>query len=231
MRVIVFTKYPLPGKVKTRLGRDIGHEHAAGLQKAFLFDQLNMLTTSGATVTICCDPILPLTQYKDLLGPGPDYAVQRGHDLGQRMRNALHDALAANPGPVLLIGSDLPDLPAANMREAAQRLTTAPACLGPTPDGGFYLLGLTRPLPADIFDRVAWGETTVLASTVDSFARHGLQPALVPSWPDVDTRADLIAYVRRNRQKLNHTMRYLAEHDPARVFSNNHPFCDDNGDC
>lgn len=219
MRVIVFTKYPWPGKVKTRLGMIIGHEHAAGLQTAFLRDQLETLSAIGAEITLCCDPATPLSDYRDLLGLGFSYTVQQGHDLGRRMSNALHDALCTRPAPVLLIGSDLPDLPPAIIHDADHLLKSASICLGPTPDGGFYLLGMSRPLPSRIFSGVDWSTPTVLSTTLANLAAHGLQASLLPSWPDVDTADDLAAYIRRNSGKRNHTMRYIATHDPLQTLS------------
>ena len=215
MRVLMFTKYPVPGRVKTRLARSIGPEHAAGLQAAFIRDELEMLGTLDATVTLCCDPLAPLDEYRALFGFEHSYAVQQGADLGERMLNALHAALQDNAERVVLIGSDLPDLPAPHISQAFSALETAPLCLGPAPDGGFYLLGLRQPLPHGIFEAVPWGSGEVLTRTLANCETNGLYPQLIAPWPDVDTLLDLLEYARRNRHNLTHSMNYIRAHELA----------------
>jgi rSAM/selenodomain-associated transferase 1 len=214
MRVLMFTKYPAPGRVKTRLAKSIGLEHAAGLQTAFIRDELDMLRTLGAPVTLCCDPLAPLSEYRSLFGPHHFYAIQHGADLGERMLHALHSALEKSVGAVL-IGSDLPDLPATHLRQAFAALKTAPLCLGPAPDGGFYLLGLSQPLPHGIFEAVPWGSAEVLTRTLANCEARGLHPQLLAPWPDVDTLPDLLDYAHRNRHALTHAMNYIRAHELA----------------
>ena len=210
MHVLLFTKYPMPGRAKTRLGACIGHGHAASLQAAFVLDELRTLTALGAHVTLCCDPMAALDDYRERFGQGPAYRLQLGADLGERMLEALNDALV--DGPAVLIGSDLPDLPAAHLREAFAALADAPVCLGPAPDGGFHLLGLSAPQPPALFAGVTWGEADVLARTLGNCAALGLSPAVLESWPDVDTEADLRDYARRNRHAETRTMDYIRTH-------------------
>ena len=205
MRVLVFTKYPQPGMVKTRLGQTVGLECAAKLHEAFIQDELRMLSEIGAEVTMCCDPSLPLADYKRLFGPGIGYCPQQGANLGERMLHALHLALRENETAVL-IGSDLPDLPGPHLAEAFAALRAAQVCLGPATDGGFYLLGLREPLPADIFSGVSWSGPQVLKKTRANFTAAGLFHHLLPAWPDVDTLDDLSAYAARNRNKKSRTM-------------------------
>jgi len=205
MRVLMFVKYPRPGAVKTRLGATVGAEHAAALQEAFVRDELDMLSGLGAAVTLYCDPMAGLAEYAALYGDLP-CRHQHGDDLGARMLAALHDALPSAPDGVVLIGSDLPDLPAGHIEQAFAALGSAPVCIGPAPDGGFHLLGLTAPLPSDIFAGVAWSGPQVLERTLANCRRHGLTPRLLPEWPDVDTFEDLEAYARRNRGRDSHTM-------------------------
>lgn len=206
VRVLLFTRYPRPGSAKTRLGAVVGMERAAALQAAFIRDELRMIESLGADVTLCCEPSTPLEAYRDLFGTRPEYAVQRGADLGERMRNALHDALETGEHGAVLIGSDLPDLPTGHVGQAFAALGQSRLCLGPSPDGGFHLLGLSSPLPAETFAGVHWGGPNVLSRTLDNCRRLGLEPALLEPWPDVDTVADLAAYARRNRDADTWTM-------------------------
>lgn len=205
MRVLLFTKFPQPGMVKTRLARSVGAENAAQLQKAFIEDELGMLGEIGAEVTLYCDPFRPLADYARLF-PGRTYRAQQGRDLGQRMLHALHQALAETGEPAVLVGSDLPDLPGRHVSEAFEALNQAQICLGPATDGGFYLLGLSRPLRVDIFDGVHWSGSEVLERTRGNCAIHKLSCHLLPPWPDVDTGQDLRAYAKRNHGRPTQTM-------------------------
>ena len=206
MRVLLFTRYPRPGAAKTRLGAVVGMDRAAALQTAFIRDELRMLQAMGARVTVCCEPSTPTGEYRALFGPHHDYADQRGSGLGERMLIALRDVLDTGEPGAVLIGSDLPDLPAEHIKKAFAALGQAHLCLGPTPDGGFHLLGLAAPLPADVFAGVSWGGPHVLARTLDNCRRHGLPPILLDPWPDVDTVEDLADYARRNRDADSQTM-------------------------
>lgn len=208
MRVLLFTKFPQPGMVKSRLARTVGAENAAKLQKAFIEDELRMLRRIGADVTLCCDPFRPLADYERLF-PGLAYRPQQGADLGERMLRALHQALAETGAPAVLIGSDLPDLPDRHINEAFAALRDTQVCLGPATDGGFYLLGLCEPLPADIFNGVVWGSSRVLEHTLYNCASTGRTSRLLPPWPDVDTGEDLVAYAGRNPGVETCTMNLL----------------------
>ena len=208
MRVLLFSKFPEPGMVKTRLARTVGAENAAKLQRAFIEDQLRMLSETGASVTMCCDPFRPLSDYERLFGDGIEYVRQQGKDLGERMLHALHQALRKNE-TAMLICSDLPDLPGQFLTEALKALRSAQVCLGPATDGGFYLLGLREPLPADIFKDVAWSGPLVLQATLANCAARNLGTHLLPTWPDVDTLEDLSAYARRNHGQPTQTMNHI----------------------
>ncbi len=212
MRVLIFVKYPRPGQVKTRLAACIGAEHACGLYRAFVRDQLETMRRAGLKVTVCCAPTASRADYLAWLGPEWDYLVQRGADLGQRMANALSQALVRT-SPVVLIGSDLPDLPVAHLFAAQQLLETAKLCLGPTPDGGFYLIGLRTFLPlSQIFANVAWSTSQVLAQTLANCRSIDLCPHLAPAWSDVDTASDLGAFLRRNSRVHSASMAYARDH-------------------
>jgi rSAM/selenodomain-associated transferase 1 len=179
-------------------------DRAAALQAAFVLDELRMLREAGADTTLCCEPSVPLERYRRLFGPGPDYECQHGADLGDRMLNALHAALDRGERRVVLIGSDLPDLPPEQIRAAFDALEANRLCIGPAPDGGFHLLGLSAPLPADIFRGVVWGGPDVLQRFLDN--AEALAPFLLAPWPDVDTLEDLHGYTRRNLHRETHTM-------------------------
>ncbi len=119
--------------------------------------------------------------------------------MGERMAHACSHGFSAGFSPVLLRGTDTPDLPAAVVSEAREALVSgrAQVVLGPATDGGYYLVGLNEPQP-HLFQGPVWSSSTVLASTLKT-ARQGLAVHLLPSWRDIDTYADLLAFLRRAR--------------------------------
>ena len=148
-----------------------------------------------------------------------DLLAQRGDDLGARERNLFADLFAAGFTRVVLIGSDLPTLPAAHVAEALARLKPATVTLGPAADGGYYLIGLTAPGPGgaipDLFTHIRWGTSTAFDDTVRAAARAGIAVERIPMWYDVDD-ADGLARLRgdagpgRQATRAQATARVLA---------------------
>lgn len=206
MYTLIFVKYPHPGQVKTRLAAHIGDQRASALYQAFVCDQLETMRRADVDPVICCAPNATLKDYRAWLGPYRSYAMQKGEDLGHRMCEALRTALSLD-SPVILVGSDIPDLPATHLDAARQALEHATVCFGPTPDGGFYLVGARDPAPLQsMFMNVTWSTEHVLAQTTTNCRRLGIVPHLLPPWPDVDTMSDLRAFVARNSQQQSNTM-------------------------
>ena len=127
--------------------------------------------------------------------------AQRGDDLGARERILFEDLFAAGFARVVIIGSDLPTLPAAHVAEALVRLRPATVTLGPAADGGYYLIGLMAPAPdlpvPDLFTGVRWGTAAAFDDTVRAAARAGVAVERIAAWYDVDD-ADGLARLRRD---------------------------------
>lgn len=131
-------------------------------------------------------------QMRDWLGPDFDYLVQMEGDLGDRMRLAFQKVFRQGWKRVVLIGSDLPDLTAAIIRESFERLTNHDLVLGPARDGGYYLIGLKTGRP-ELFDNaIDWGTKEVLKNTRITADRLGLKTALLDELRDMDRPEDLI---------------------------------------
>lgn len=120
-----------------------------------------------------------------------DLQVQGDGDIGQRMAHVFERAQAQTGGPLLLMGTDLPGLSAAVLREAAAALAGYDAVLVPALDGGYGLIGLHRPAPG-LFDGVAWSTPQVMAQTRERLAAAGLRHAELPPLADIDEPADLL---------------------------------------
>lgn len=187
--LIVFGKLPTPGRVKTRLGAEIGYVMAARLYHAFLVD----------TVERCRPLNVDLRLYLSFAGneaaddvvPGMKAHRQRGDGLGERMHNAFDDMFQQGADRVVLIGSDHPTLPVECIEEAFLRLKERNTLvIGPSNDGGYYLIGLSQPAPF-LFDEMIYSHSGVLDETIVRAKRHGQQVVCLDRWHDVDHREDL----------------------------------------
>ncbi|MFP4393493.1 MAG: TIGR04283 family arsenosugar biosynthesis glycosyltransferase [Desulfohalobiaceae bacterium] len=191
----IFSKYPKPGFSKTRLVPALGPEGAARLQyrmlehvlhEALLLDQecgvqVQLFYTGGS-----------LQEFQALLGPGLCYVQQTGDSLGERMHKALQSMLDQGLNKVLLIGSDCPQIHSKILEEAYQALENADVVFGPAQDGGYYLVGLSRPAP-ELFQGIAWGQGNVLEQSLRAAAQAGLEAYLLQTLQDVDQEQDLQA--------------------------------------
>ncbi|NDV21512.1 TIGR04282 family arsenosugar biosynthesis glycosyltransferase [Desulfovibrio sp. JC022] len=189
--VVVFVKYSQPGKVKTRLGKDIGYEAAAELYTAFVEDMLGNMNSAGLDPIITYDPFQPKEKYREWLGQRI-YIPQQGNDLGERMHNALLAAFEQGFDSCILTGSDLPDLDPDCILQARQSLKKAPVCIGPASDGGYYLIGFQKKYLTDsIFKNMEWSTEKVFPETISRLKKQGITPAILPEHQDMDTVEDL----------------------------------------
>lgn len=192
---LVFLRAPERGRVKTRLARSLGDEAVLTLYRGFVEDLLETLRQGRQQVVLCCTPSSARAAVQAWIGPVDRIYPQTGDDLGDRMADAFHRAFGEGYRRVLLVGTDLPDLPTAVFQEAFAALARQPAVIGPTLDGGYYLIGF-RPetfLPA-VFEQIPWSTPAVLAETLAVFGRHGLKVHHLPVWRDIDDLADLNAF-------------------------------------
>ncbi len=189
-RLILFGRYPVPGRTKTRLMPVLGHLGAAELQRRLTLQSLDTLQQPGlppVTFQFAGGSATRVRQW--LADRAIDCRPQQGGDLGTRMRQALYDALALNDGPAVLVGTDIPRMRAHHLKTAFQALDRYDVVLGPSRDGGYWLVGLRRPV--DIFDGIAWGTQRVREQTLDAIRSLGLSVAPMAELDDIDTEADL----------------------------------------
>jgi hypothetical protein len=199
--LIIFAKEPRPGRVKTRLSPPLSPEEAAQLYHSFLQDILEeMARVPAVRLALAFSPPGAEGFFQNQAFSGADLFPQEGADLGERMIRAFTRSFDEGFGPVLLRGSDVPDLTAAVVSEAREVLAAGQAevALGPCPDGGYYLVGLSEPQP-QLFQGPAWSSGTVLTDTLRLASQWGLRVHLLPSWTDIDTSADLQAFLQRPR--------------------------------
>ncbi len=196
--LIIFAKEPLPGQVKTRLCPPLSFKAAARLYGQFLKDVLGeMAKMPEVKIALAYTPAPARPFFENLAAPGLNLVPQTGEDLGERLRQAFDWGFGQGAGIVLIRNSDSPDLPGEVVTEAREVLARnqAQVVLGPCPDGGYYLVGLKNPEP-QLFQDIAWSGPTVLADTLARAGRRGLTLHLLPSWPDIDTFDDVLAFVQ-----------------------------------
>ena len=195
--LILFTRYPRPGTCKTRLIPALGAQGAAALQRRMterMAAEARRLQVEGiAHLTVHHDggSAEEMTAWLGACEVRP----QEGGDLGARMAAALRQAFASGAPLALLFGSDIPGLDSAGLRQALAALRECPVVLGPSSDGGYYLIGLSvacaeMVLPL-LFTDMAWSTATVLATSEERLGRKGLAYTLLPQLADIDTPADL----------------------------------------
>ena len=201
--ILFFVKYPVPGKVKTRLAEQIGAGAATGLYKNFVADILATLKSLDLNLKIVFEPPDSKGQFQQWLGKEYSYIAQAGQDLGQRMKHAFLQAFSERFNRVVAIGSDSPDLPTEYLDLAFGALDTNDVVIGPSSDGGYYLIGFTRgSFSPEAFERIIWSSDEVYDQTVNILKQHRQNLFLLPQWYDVDTLADMEEFVFRNKNTV-----------------------------
>lgn len=193
--LFVMVKEPHPGRVKTRLGREIGHVGAAWWFRHQVAGLLRRVRDPRWQVVLAVSPDREGLRSRVWPADVPRVA-QGGGDLGDRMRQLL---VAAPPGPVCIIGADIPGVTRAEIARGFAALGRHEAVFGPAPDGGYWLIGLKRmrAVPTGIFEGVRWSTEHALADTRASLAGHRI--ALIDMLRDVDTADDLVMTASQTR--------------------------------
>jgi len=206
----VMAKAPRPGKVKTRLSPPLTPEEAAELNACFLRDTIanlgDAIQAAPAEWVISYTPVGEETAFRGILTEGALLLPQRGDGFGERLLHSAQDLFACGFSAVCLIDSDSPTVPtqqfvtAANLLLAPQRT----AVIGPSEDGGYYLIGLQTP-DSRLFEDIAWSTEFVTQQTLERAAEIGCAVHLLHEWYDVD---DACSLARLNAEFFEATDRF-----------------------
>ena len=194
--VIVFVKNPVPGQVKTRLIPYLSPEQAASLYQAFLVDWCNALSTiSTVHRVIAYTPPEGLNALQTLIGEDSVYISQVGASLGERLIAAARWAHDQGYTKFLFVGSDSPTLPTQYVERASDLLESRDVVIGPSVDGGYYLIGFSKhgaslSIPT-VFEEITWSTDVVFRQTLGKIQAINARLGLLPPWYDVDTPAGL----------------------------------------
>ncbi len=186
--LIIFIKNPEPGKVKTRIGKTLGDDKAVEIYKKLLGHTLSI------TVEVDADRYLYYGDYinwNDTWDTSLYYKrLQAGDDLGQRMNNAFAEVLSIGHTSAVIIGSDCLELTSEMILEALGALKDHGSVIGPTYDGGYYLLGMTSLLPS-LFQNKNWSTDTVFADTKADIDGLGISCKVLGKLADMDEAQDV----------------------------------------
>ncbi len=189
-QLAVFLKYPTPGQVKTRLAVHVGDDAAAAIYRASTELTLERLHRFHREATLCVDPPDALARVRAWLGSEWSVRPQQGTTLGARLQEAMMSAFRDGVQRLVMIGTDSPWLTTSDIDHAFDILAGADVVLGPTEDGGYYLIGLSRCAPA-IFEGIAWSSSSVYAQTLAQAAALGLHVETLRHGYDLDQLHDV----------------------------------------
>ena len=205
--LILFAKYPAPGKVKTRLVPVLGTDGAARLAEAFLLDLTERLARTldeKIDCVLCFDPPDAEMGFRKLLADIPGVSrrfqlvPQCTGGLGERLANALASIRKTHSGPFIFIGTDAPDLPLDAINTGICSASQGIAFCMAASDGGYVLLALPADAPADVFADIRWSTRETAADQIDQLRRCGVDTKRGgDAWPDVDEPEDIAGLVER----------------------------------
>jgi uncharacterized protein len=188
----MFMRAPRLGQVKTRLSRHLERGLVLDLYRLFVLDTLETVALCESESLVFVDPPAATAEVDNWLEGRFSCVGQEGKDLGERMAKAFGYAFSHGFWNAVLIGSDTPDLPRTIIDASINQLQNNDAVIGPSTDGGYYLIGFsTRNIPADVFNLPIWGTESVFSDTISVLSLSGCAFHVLPEWSDIDQPYDL----------------------------------------
>jgi uncharacterized protein len=196
-RLIIFGRYPEPGRTKTRLIPLLGAARAADFQRELTERTLSKDRLAARRRPLDLEGCFDGGSFRQLrrwLGPGLVFSHQSPGNLGERMKAAFLNAFRQGAQHVVLHGTDIPDLTVGHLDDALDTLKSHDLVLGPSMDGGYWLIGLKK--PADLFDGMEWGTSSVFEKTVAAARAQGLSVHVLSPLTDMDTGETIMQRMR-----------------------------------
>jgi len=190
---VLFMREPVAGRAKTRMAGFLGADRAVAWYRDQLVSlSLGLQHADGIELVASITPESSVIRMSRLL-KGMRFWVQKGKDLGERIREALSRGLASGYEKVMVVATDVPDLSPQDLEAASSALDRSPVVLGPCPDGGYYLIGIRSEVP-DLWSGVRWSTDTVLDTTLSLADALGIAPILLRSLRDIDSAKDWLEF-------------------------------------
>lgn len=211
--VMVFTKFPAEGKVKTRLAKDMSSRFAASFFKVcaeHTFDELLKVKRAGVDVFLFCPEDNEIDKVIEWTGNNFIYYSQHGSDLGIKMYNAFFTVFNKGYEKVIIVGTDSPDISSKIIQNAISLLENYDVVIGPANDGGYYLLGLKSKL-VDLFSGIKWSTKSVLDNTIEKLNNSELNYYMLDELTDIDTKEDLHYWLKNSKCNSSHPIKLFLE--------------------
>jgi len=189
---LVFLKAPRPGLVKTRLAREMGEQAATAIYRTLAEEQWRRIPANWRA-EVHFTPRDAETEMRAWLGERGTFRPQSEGDLGARLATGFAEAFRAGASPVIAIGGDCPELDGDCLESARLALHNNDLVLGPAMDGGYYLIGLNRPVP-ELFEGIPWSSPRALAVTLERANAAALRCRLLDRKEDIDDATSWARY-------------------------------------
>ena len=213
--MILFTRIPEAGRTKTRMMPRYSGDECAQMHVCFLKDIMRELRKTGADIFVCFEPSGPSRAMRKICGRARGYFGQDGEGLGERMLNAFRTVFSMGYSSCVLVGADIPELRAGDVKSAFRELDSNDAVCGPTEDGGYYLIGMRRPLPV-LFEGKSYGHERVMDGLMQAASENGISMGMTAERRDMDTPDDLMKYLAAMRKdprlRKSRTGRFVRDH-------------------
>jgi len=196
--LIILARYPVLGKIKTRLASSLGKEFTLGFYKEclrHLFAQVVPNQNNFFTPFLFCSEKDELNRMIDWAGSGFEYHYQEGSNLGERMSNAFNKIFTLGAKKVVIIGTDIPDISNNLITSSFELLDEKDFVVGPSVDGGYYLLGMKN-LNCDLFTGISWSTEMVLNHTINRIDENNFSFAKLEQLHDIDDERSLKLWIK-----------------------------------
>ena len=195
--ILLFTKYPEPGNVKTRLAKDIGNDMACKVYEKLLFNSWYTVIQSSYPYVVCLSPSDKIDEFKQHYNTS--VVPQKGDDIGDRMSHNFKQFFDLGYDRIILCGADILDMNPALFQEGFSALENHDCVIGPSYDGGYYAIGFNRKaFRQDIFSGFAWSTPQVYSNTLKIISKSNLSLYTLPRRMDLDTFDDIKEYLSSN---------------------------------
>lgn len=198
--IIIFARYPVEGKVKTRLAANIGNKYAVEFYKLIsrkIINRIKVIRNSYKYVFYSDEKEKDIV--KKWLGRSFLYSHQEGNDLNERMTDAFRKVFSHGANKVIIVGTDIPDLSKELINKAISDLDKNDVVIGPSKDGGYYLLGMKKFTPG-LFEDIEFSTETVFAKTIEKIKMLGLTYTTLETLQDIDTEDDLVRWINDHKK-------------------------------
>ncbi len=200
--IIIFTRYPEPGKVKTRLADSIGENSSCLIHKILaerIFNECLLLNKNDFQAFVFYPKENSEEQIRDWIDRRFILHHQIGNTLGEKMKNAFDTVFSLGFKKIVITGTDIPDISKSLLSKCFLELEKNDLVIGPSNDGGYYLLGMNK-FTHEVFDNIKWSTDSVFQKTIEIINENNLSFTTIEKLIDIDVKEDLLTWYETNKQ-------------------------------